>query len=51
MGCAALNPSYEGESVSGRQHIPLESGRSRCYISAMMASRGWMLRITGPILG
>jgi hypothetical protein len=30
---------------------PLEFAGSRCYICVMLASRGWMLRITGPILG
>jgi hypothetical protein len=30
---------------------PLEFAPPRCYICAMLANRGWMLRITGPILG
>jgi hypothetical protein len=30
---------------------PLEFGPRRCYICAMMANGGWMLRIIGPILG
>jgi len=29
----------------------LETARRGCYIWPMLASRGWMLRITGPILG
>ena len=29
----------------------LEFRRYRCYICAMMARRGGMLRITGPVLG
>jgi hypothetical protein len=29
----------------------LEIAPFGCYICAVMASRGWMLRITSPILG
>jgi hypothetical protein len=35
----------------GGRYNPLEFAPARCYICAMLADRGWMLRITGPILG
>ena len=39
------------ELMGGRADNPLEFAPRRCYICAMMANGGWMLRITGPILG
>ncbi len=48
----------KGEGVSkpnaialARRHNPLEFGLRRCYIWVMLTRSGWMLRITGPILG
>src|SRR5713226_5812981 len=39
------------EPAGGRADNPLEFAPLRCYICGMVTRRGWMLRITGPILG
>jgi hypothetical protein len=44
-GCARARSSLRGSRNT------LEFGAAGCYIWRMQASRGWMLRITGPILG
>jgi hypothetical protein len=45
-----FHPS-RGYRAKGRPVTMLEFAGLGCYIIAVMTGRGWMLRITGPILG